>query len=164
MQTLLYADLHFNWIVHLRVCGKRVYEDVHFFSHICNPPADSNSKNKHKENSAIKPAMTRAVNVFLTILVESLVISIEMNCVYILGIKLTSAAWKLLLQTKTRFGPNRPAADMEGNGEFDFWVIYEYFSRICEDVWRFFEEFWRNWFVVRLRTSINQRQIKKMRF
>ena len=31
---------------------------------------------------------------------------------------------------------------MEGNGKFDFWVIYE-------DFWRFFEEFWRNWFIVR---------------
>ena len=28
---------------------------------------------------------------------------------------------------KTRFGPNRPAADMEGNGEFGFLVIYEDF-------------------------------------
>ena len=54
---------------------------------------------------------------------------------------------------------------MEGNGEFDFWVIYEDFWRIFEDVWRFFEEFWRNWFVVRrLRTSINWRPTKKMRF
>ena len=26
---------------------------------------------------------------------------------------------------KTRFGPNRPAADMEEKGEYDFWVIYE---------------------------------------
>ena len=24
---------------------------------------------------------------------------------------------------ETRFGPNVVAADMEGNGEFDFWVI-----------------------------------------
>ena len=24
-----------------------------------------------------------------------------------------------------RFGSNRPATDMEGSGEFDFWVIYE---------------------------------------
>ena len=48
---------------------------------------------------------------------------------------------------------------MEGNGEFDFWMIYDDFWRIFEDVWRFFEEFWRNWFVVRrrLRTSIKQR-------
>ena len=29
----------------------------------------------------------------------------------------------------TRFGPNRPAADMEGNGEFDFWVNFEDFWR-----------------------------------
>ena len=34
----------------------------------------------------------------------------------------------------TRFGPNRPAADTEGNGEFYFWVIYE-------DFWRIFEFF-----------------------
>ena len=30
---------------------------------------------------------------------------------------------------KTRFGPNRVAADTEGNGEFDFWVIFEDFWR-----------------------------------
>ena len=27
----------------------------------------------------------------------------------------------LSFMLRTRFGPNRPAADMEGNGEFDFW-------------------------------------------
>ena len=31
---------------------------------------------------------------------------------------------------ETRFGPNRPAADMEGYGEFHFWVI---FGDIFED-------------------------------
>ena len=31
----------------------------------------------------------------------------------------------------TRFGPNRVAADMEGNGEFDFLEIF----------WRFFGDF-----------------------
>ena len=40
------------------------------------------------------------------------------------------------LQDRTRFGPNRPAADMEGNGEYDFWVIYEEFGRIAEYFWR----------------------------
>ena len=30
----------------------------------------------------------------------------------------------LHVQVKTRFGPNRVAADMEGDGEFDFWLIY----------------------------------------
>ena len=29
----------------------------------------------------------------------------------------------------TRFGPNRPAADMEGNREYVFWMIYE-------EIWR----------------------------
>ena len=38
---------------------------------------------------------------------------------------------------ETRFGPNRVAADMEGNGEFDFWGIFE-------DFWRNFEHYWRN--------------------
>ena len=39
------------------------------------------------------------------------------------------------------------------------------FGDILEDFWRSFEEFWRNWFVVRrLRTSINWRPTKKMRF
>ena len=39
------------------------------------------------------------------------------------------------------------------------------FGDILKDFWRFFEELWRNWFVVRrLRTSINQRPTKKMRF
>ena len=42
-----------------------------------------------------------------------------------------------------RFGPHRPAANIEGNGEFDFWVIDEEFLRICEDFWRVLEEFWR---------------------
>ena len=37
----------------------------------------------------------------------------------------------------TRFGPNRPAADMEGNGEFNFCLIYE-------DFWRIFWEFLEN--------------------
>ena len=37
----------------------------------------------------------------------------------------------------TRFRTNRPAADMEVNGEFDFWVIFE-------DFWRTFKDFWRN--------------------
>ena len=44
----------------------------------------------------------------------------------------------------TRFGPNRPAADMEGNGEFHFWVIFRIFGDILDDFWRIFEEFWRN--------------------
>ena len=43
----------------------------------------------------------------------------------------------------TRFGPNRPAAEMEGNGEFDFWIILRIFGDILEDFWRSFEEFWR---------------------
>ena len=43
----------------------------------------------------------------------------------------------------TRFGPNRPAADTEGNGKFDFWVIYKDFWRVFEDFWRIFEDFWR---------------------
>ena len=30
----------------------------------------------------------------------------------------------------TRFGPNRPAADMEGNGEFDFRGFLETFLKI----------------------------------
>ena len=30
---------------------------------------------------------------------------------------------KILFMRTTRFGPNRPVADMEGNEEFDFWVI-----------------------------------------
>ena len=50
---------------------------------------------------------------------------------------------------ETRFGPNRAAADMEGGGEFHFWVINEDFWRIFGDDWRLFMEFWRNWFVVR---------------
>ena len=41
--------------------------------------------------------------------------------------------------TVTRFGPNRVAADMEGNGEFDFLEIFEDFWRIS---WRFLEFFW----------------------
>ena len=64
----------------------------------------------------------------------------------------------------TRFGPNRPAAEMDGNGEFDFWVIYEEFWRIFEKFWTF-GDFWRNRFVVSiLRTSISCRPTKKMRF
>ena len=55
------------------------------------------------------------------------------------------------LISKTRYGPNIPAADMEGNGYFDFWRFLEIFLENC---WRIFDEFWRNMFVVRkLRTS-----------
>ena len=50
-------------------------------------------------------------------------------------------------------------------------LIFERFIRIfgdiLEDFWTIFEEFWRNWFIVRrrrLRTSINQRTTKKMKF
>ena len=43
----------------------------------------------------------------------------------------------------TRYGPNRPAADTEGNGEFEFWVIFEDFWRVFEDFLRIFEEYWR---------------------
>ena len=39
---------------------------------------------------------------------------------------------------QTRFGPNRPAADMEGYGEVNFGVIYADFG---EFFWRIFEEF-----------------------
>ena len=39
---------------------------------------------------------------------------------------------------QTMFGPNRPAADMEGIGEFHFCLIYEDFRRIYEDFWIFF--------------------------
>ena len=63
----------------------------------------------------------------------------------------------------TRFGPYRVAADMEGNGDFDFWSFLRIFGDILEDFWRIFEEFLRNWFVVRkrrLRTSINRRTKK----
>ena len=47
---------------------------------------------------------------------------------------------------------------MEGNGEFDFWMILRIFGDILEDFWRIFEVFWRNWFVVRrrLRPSDNR--------
>ena len=45
-----------------------------------------------------------------------------------------------------RFGPYRPAADMEGNGEFHFWVE---FLRILETFLKILEEFWRHLFVVR---------------
>ena len=41
-----------------------------------------------------------------------------------------------------RFRPNRPAADKEGNGEYDFWVIYE---EIWRSYWVFFEE-WKGIF------------------
>ena len=48
-------------------------------------------------------------------------------------------------------------------------LIFERFIRIfgdiLEDFWTIFEEFWRNWFIVRrLRTSLNLRPTKKMRF
>ena len=47
----------------------------------------------------------------------------------------------------------------------NFETFIRIFGEIIEDFWRFFEKLWRNWFVVRrLRTSINQRPTKKMRF
>ena len=61
------------------------------------------------------------------------------------------------MSTITRFRPKRPAADMEGNGEFDFWV------KILEDVLRFFAEFWRKWFVVRRRLGTSRKQRTKER-
>ena len=64
----------------------------------------------------------------------------------------------ILLLDLTRFGPNRVAADMEGNGGFDFWVI---FGAILEEFWRFFEEFWRNWFIVRRRKNFHQLETNK---
>ena len=47
-----------------------------------------------------------------------------------------------------------------------FWRFLMIFGEFLGDFWKFFEEFWRNWFVVRrrLRTSINWRPTKKMRF
>ena len=35
---------------------------------------------------------------------------------------------------QTRYGPNRPAADMEGNGEFDFRVIFRDICEMFEDI------------------------------
>ena len=56
------------------------------------------------------------------------------------------------------FGPNRPAADMEGNGKFEFLGFLEIYGK--------FEEFWRNWFIeekkVIKRTSIKQRPPYKL--
>ena len=48
----------------------------------------------------------------------------------------------LVSYATTRFGPNRPAADIEGNGEFDFWVIYEEYLRIFGEFVRIFGELW----------------------
>ena len=47
-----------------------------------------------------------------------------------------------------------------------FGRLIRLFGDILEDFWTLFEEFWRNWFIVRrrLRTSINWRPTKKMRF
>ena len=54
---------------------------------------------------------------------------------------------------------------MEGNGEFDFWVIFEDFGDVLEDFWRILEEFRRNLFILRrLSTSINWRPSKRMTF
>ena len=43
-----------------------------------------------------------------------------------------------VIPIKTRFRPNRVAADMEGNREFDFLKIFEDFWRIS---WRFLDFF-----------------------
>ena len=61
----------------------------------------------------------------------------------ILGVLSCGKIAFLQINGTTRFGPNRPAADIEGNGEFDFLVIYEDFWRVTEDFWRIVEEFWR---------------------
>ena len=42
---------------------------------------------------------------------------------------------------RTRYGPNRPADDMEGNGEIDFRGLFEIFFRIFEDFSRNFLNF-----------------------
>ena len=41
---------------------------------------------------------------------------------------------------ETRFGPNRPAADMEENGEIEFWGLLETFLRIFGNFLRNFGE------------------------
>ena len=47
-----------------------------------------------------------------------------------------------LIYITTRFGPNIPAADMEGNGELDFSGFFEPFLRIFGD---FFGELGLHW-------------------
>ena len=58
------------------------------------------------------------------------------------------------LSPLTRYGPNRPAADMEN---LNFGGFLRIFGDLLEDFWSIFEEFWRIWLVVRkrLRSSIN---------
>ena len=74
---------------------------------------------------------------------------------------LRAISFPFKVRYEIRFRLDRPAADMEGNGEFDILGFLETYLRIFGD---FFDEFWRNWFVVRrLRTSINLRT-KKMKF
>ena len=51
-----------------------------------------------------------------------------------------------LVTSQTRFGPKRVAADMEGNGEFDFWRFLRIFGEFLGDFWKFFEEFFEEFF------------------
>ena len=48
---------------------------------------------------------------------------------------------------------------MEGNGEFERFI--RIFGDILEDFWRFFEEFWRNWFIVRRFKNFHQLETSK---
>ena len=41
----------------------------------------------------------------------------------------------------TRYGPNRPAADMENLFFDDFWRFFDDFWRFFDDVWRLFVDF-----------------------
>ena len=57
-------------------------------------------------------------------------------CVHSLNNKRNIKCSMVLEIDLTRFGPNRPAADTEGNGEFDFWGFLETFLRIFGDFLR----------------------------
>ena len=64
---------------------------------------------------------------------------------------LRAISFPFKVRYEIRFRLDRPAADMEGNGEFDFCVVYEVFLRI-------FKELWRNIFVLLEIPSIRDQQ------
>ena len=75
---------------------------------------------------------------------EKINCEVERNCE--LNINMNTAFAYLFssaaIYLQTRFGPNRPAADMEGNGEFNFWVTsLRIFGDILEDFWQILEKF-----------------------
>ena len=52
MQTLLYAHLHLDGVVHLRVCGESVNSEVKLLRHVCQSPHDGYSQKVPRDSGS----------------------------------------------------------------------------------------------------------------